>query len=74
MRSNDLIFGLGNDFPFFSYLQIRLLKELNEDGLKLKLGYNIHTVGSLHVYEKHFPMIDNIIKEYEDNIIISKEL
>jgi len=65
MRSCDLIYGFCNDIPFFSYLQIRLLKELNNKGLKIKLGKMYHTSGSLHVYEKHYSMLENIINEYE---------
>jgi len=74
MRSNDLIYGFGNDFPFFSYIHQQVQKKLQEDGLEVKLGMNIHTVGSLHVYEKHFPMVDKIIEEYEKGGIISDEL
>lgn len=74
MRSNDLVYGFGNDFPFFSYLQQRLLKELNESGLELELGQNIHTAGSLHVYEKHYKMLEKIIESYESSDIKSGEL
>jgi len=74
MRSSDLIYGFCNDFPFFAYLQQELLRRLNRGGLKLKLGMNIHTAGSLHIYEKHFPMIDKIIDEYEKGDVVSEEL
>ena len=70
MRSNDIIYGFCNDLPFFSYLQKRLLNELNKEGLNLKLGKMYYTVGSLHVYEKHFKMINNIINEYENSTAV----
>jgi len=60
MRSNDLIYGFSYDFPFFSFLQNKIAKELNVD-----IGKNIHTAASMHVYERHFKMLENIVEEYE---------
>lgn len=71
MRSNDLIYGFCNDFPFFSFLQqllyIRLLKEYPT----LCLGSNIHIANSLHVYEKHYDMMSKILDNY--NMINQKD-
>ncbi len=58
MRSNDLIFGLTYDLPWFCLIQKRMAKNLN-----LKLGTYRHYAASLHVYEKHFSMLKNISKE-----------
>ncbi|KKK81244.1 hypothetical protein LCGC14_2815440 [marine sediment metagenome] len=74
MRSNDLVYGLGNDFPFFSYLHQRLHKQLKEVYPELGLGKIIHTAGSLHTYEKHYKMMDNIIDEYNVHEHKSAEL
>ena len=60
MRSNDLIFGLCNDVFTFALFQQLMLNELNESGLNLELGSYFHQAGSLHVYERHFDMIENI--------------
>jgi len=74
MRSNDVIFGFGNDIPFFSNLQTQIFKNLKEHYSNLRLGPMYHTAGSLHVYERHFEMLDNIIKEYESKNIKSKKI
>ena len=62
MRSNDLIFGLCNDVFTFALFQQLMLNELNEAGLNLELGSYFHHAGSLHVYDRHFEMIENIDK------------
>lgn len=65
MRSNDLIYGTCYDVPFFTCLQKRVLDVLKEkDGFDgLVLGVYVHNVGSLHVYERHFSMLDELVKE-----------
>ena len=68
MRSNDLIYGFCYDFPFFSLIQQKLTEELKNTYPNLELGANIHTASSLHVYEKHFKMIEEIIKNYDNQI------
>ena len=56
MRSQDAIWGLGNDLPFFSVVQ-----ELAATLLLVPMG-NLHlAVDSFHVYEKHFDMINQIV-------------
>jgi thymidylate synthase len=56
MRSNDAVFGFNNDWAWHHYV----LKRLSKD-LKVELGKIIWQVGSLHVYERHFKFIQNII-------------
>lgn len=53
MRSCDLIFGAGNDWPWFRYVQ----KLLSED-LGVPVGDFIFTAGSAHVYERHFKFLE----------------
>lgn len=67
MRSNDFIYGFGNDFPFFSYIQQKVLSDLKGNYQDLELGPNYHNVASLHIYERHFDMMNHIIQEYEKN-------
>jgi len=74
MRSNDLIYGFSYDFPFFSFVQDKILKQLQTDYPDLKMGSNTHTATSLHVYEKHFNMLENIVSEYEKGNIKSKKI
>jgi thymidylate synthase len=57
MRSNDCIFGTTNDVFCFSMLY-RMVHSM----LETEVGTYTHFVNSLHVYEKHFPMIQAIIE------------
>ena len=54
MRSNDAVYGFKNDFAWQYYVLKRLEKEL---------GYGIHwpiwQVQNLHVYEKHFDLVES---------------
>lgn len=58
MRSNDSIFGFGNDAPWFKFVQ----KSLADD-LGIEVGEYIHTACSLHVYERHFNFLDDWIEK-----------
>lgn len=57
MRSNDLIYGYSNDAPFFSLLHRIVFRVLEKTYPTLKLGFYVHFTNSMHVYEKHFDMI-----------------
>jgi thymidylate synthase len=61
MRSNDSIFGLINDFAHHVdvYEQMRSL-------LKVNTGTIHWNAGSLHVYERHWELMTNIVKEYKE--------
>ena len=65
MRSNDAIFGVTNDVPCFSFLH-----ELIARLLDIEVGIYTHKVDSMHVYERHFQMLDNLVAngyiDYED--------
>lgn len=61
MRSSDLILGIANDVPAFTILQELMALELG-----VKLGDYIHISNSLHVYERHWDMLDQICSP--DNI------
>lgn len=56
MRSQDLIWGLGNDLPAFS-----ILHEMVAVALEVPMGTYHHAVDSLHVYEKHWGMVCKIV-------------
>jgi len=49
MRSNDVIWGWGNDVPFFT-----LLQEMMSVKLGVPMGVYRHHAGSLHIYKRHF--------------------
>ena len=59
MRSQDAVYGMGNDLPTFSMLQ-----EVVATLLEVPMGDLSVTVGSFHVYERHFDMVDQM-SEYE---------
>ena len=55
MRSNDAVFGYGNDYAW----QKRVLEMLASD-LLIKPGKICWQVGSLHVYPRHFKYLENL--------------
>lgn len=67
MRSSDLILGIANDVPAFTMLQELMAYELG-----VKLGTYIHTSNSLHVYERHWHMLEAMCNS--DNVSKSEYL
>lgn len=62
MRSNDVIFGTTNDVFCFAMLY-RMVFAILAEVIAIKPGTYTHFVNSLHVYERHFEMIQQIISE-----------
>lgn len=60
MRSSDLILGIAYDIPAFTIFQELMALELD-----VPVGRYIHVSNSLHVYEQHFEMLDNIANSGE---------
>jgi len=62
MRSNDAIFGLCNDVPFFSILH-EMVYVVLKDIMYEDLIYSdyTHYVNSLHIYERHYNMLKKIV-------------
>lgn len=60
MRSNDLIYGLTYDLPWFTLLQRKMADELG-----VKLGRYHHYDQSLHVYAKHYKMLEEIAHAHD---------
>ena len=67
MRSQDAIFGLGNDAPAFSFIHEMMFNALKEKYPDLEHGWYTHFADSFHVYERHFEMLDKIIEEGEES-------
>lgn len=62
MRSQDAIFGMGNDAPAFSLFQEMVYVTLRDIAYpKLKMGQYHHIADSFHYYERHFQMVEEII-------------
>jgi thymidylate synthase len=53
MRSNDFIYGLTYNLPWFAYLHQMMAEKLN-----LPLGKYSHIASTLHVYEKHYGLLN----------------
>jgi thymidylate synthase len=78
MRSNDLILGTPTDVAFFCLLQEQMCHHLKDYYPELEMGTYTHIVHSLHIYEKHFQLIKDMLKhsfepmslpDIEENII-----
>jgi thymidylate synthase len=63
MRSNDVIWGLTNDLFSFTLLQETFLIVMRKYFPGLELGDYYHTAGSMHLYERHFVMAEEISNE-----------
>jgi thymidylate synthase len=63
MRSNDLILGTPTDIAFFCLLQQQMLNLLRKKYPKLQLGSYTHIVHSIHLYERHFNLVKEMLNE-----------
>ena len=61
MRSNDLILGTPTDVAFFCLLQEQMLQHLKKYYPELEMGTYTHIVHSLHIYERHFELIKDML-------------
>lgn len=62
MRSQDAIFGMTNDAACFSFIHEMVYIYLKDTYKDLEYGIYHHNVDSFHVYERHFNMLDNLLK------------
>lgn len=58
MRSNDVVFGYKNDYAWQRYVMELISKEL-----EIKPGFMTWQVQNLHVYSRHFHLVDPNWKE-----------
>lgn len=58
LRSNDAVFGFNNDVHWAMHVQNMLAADLD-----VEVGSLIWTVSSLHVYERHFKFIDELMDD-----------
>ena len=59
MRSNDAIFGYRNDYAWQLFNQQLICRELKSTGYTIFPGSITWQVGSLHIYERHFYLVDH---------------
>lgn len=62
MRSQDSVYGMGNDAPCFSFIHEMMFVYLKDFYPELEYGNYFHYANSFHIYEKHFEMLDTISK------------
>jgi len=60
MRSNDIVFGYRNDFAWQKYVLDSLYDDL-ANNYTLRSKKIIWISGSLHIYERHYKLIENYI-------------
>lgn len=65
MRSNDAIFGYRNDLHWQRWMLGYIAMRLNEDA---EPGHIIWQAGSLHVYRRHFHLIEHFAKTGEFDV------
>ena len=63
MRSNDVILGLPTDVAFFCILQQQMLNLLQYKYPELELGTYTHMVNSMHLYERNFKIVEEMLQE-----------
>ena len=56
-RSCDAVFGYNNDNLWHRYVMSKMVDELNKRGLSVILGDMTYNCGSLHIYERHFHLL-----------------
>ena len=60
MRSNDAVYGYCNDVLWHKHVQSYLIEALKSKGLNVVNGNIIWNAGSLHVYERHFKLLEEL--------------
>jgi len=65
MRSQDGIYGFFNDFAWACYIQTKVFNKLKKSYLKLVNSSIIWQASSFHLYERHFKLLEEIVKENE---------
>jgi thymidylate synthase len=61
MRSNDVIYGFTNDAFCFWHLYLYVYTVLKHHMSDLKTGTYTHMANSMHVYDRHYSMISDIV-------------
>lgn len=63
MRSNDVILGFMTDFTFFNLIHQQVYLHLKKYYPDIKMGGYTHTSHSMHLYSRHYEMVENMLKE-----------
>lgn len=60
MRSNDIVFGYNNDYAWQNSVMHKLIKDLFANGFSVGRGNIYWNVGSLHMYKRHFKLLEDV--------------
>lgn len=71
MRSNDAVFGYRNDYAWQRQIQYRIMNALADRGIIVELGDLIWNAASLHIYERHFWLLDHYAQTGISNVDLS---
>ncbi|MCK9447285.1 thymidylate synthase [bacterium] len=63
MRSNDVILGFMTDYTFFNILHQQVYTHLKMYYPELEMGYYNHTSHSMHLYSKHYELVEKMLSE-----------
>ena len=72
MRSNDVVFGYRNDYAWQVYGRDSLLEDLNSFDRDLEAGDIIWNASSLHVYARHYHVLERFIETGDPNVEVTK--
>lgn len=74
MRSNDAVFGYRNDYAWQRYAQKLVLASIRDQGLQhVGLGDIFWQVASLHVYPRHFHLVERYAQTGEWDVPVSRK-
>jgi len=63
MRSNDSIFGFKNDLGWQTHVSNKLIRDLSKTYPSIEMNPIIWHAGNLHIYSRHYKLIEEYIKE-----------
>jgi len=67
MRSNDVIYGFMTDWAFFSTLHYHVFLDMKKYYPELQMGSYTHISHSMHLYERHYQLVEKMIHEPFEN-------
>lgn len=74
MRSNDVVLGLPTDVAFFCVLQQQMYRLLKQTYPDLELGTYTHISNSMHLYERNFKLVDDMLKEEFESTMLEMSI
>lgn len=74
MRSQDAVYGLGNDLPTFSFIHEMMYIYLQNIYPELQYGIYHHTVDSFHIYKKHYHVAEAVLLGDEFTLIFCPQM